>query len=428
MGLWLIIFFVFFLSIGVPIAVTLGITCLAAAVATGNIGSDVLVQKMFNVANTFELMAIPFFILAGNIMASGGVSKRLVDLAATLFGRFNGGLALVATLASTFFGAVSGSAPATTAAIGGVMLKPMVGKGYDKNFAGAVVAASGTIGLIIPPSLTMVLYGVSTNTSIGDLFMAGFIPGVIICVVLMTVEYVISVRRGYRGDEKPTWGAALHAFTSAFWALLMPVIILGGIYTGIFTPSESAAVSVVYGVIVGLFVYREISFRELPALILKSAKSTALIMYLMITAEVLGYVLVSEQIPQSIAGMILNISSNVNIVILIMIVILLFVGTFMNNSAAMVLLAPIFYPIILGLNVNPVFFGIIMVISLAIGHNTPPVGLCLFIACDIGNIKLEDLVKQIVPLVLAMIVVVVVLSFLPGVITFLPELLKAWNQ
>ncbi|MDR2390449.1 MAG: TRAP transporter large permease [Planctomycetota bacterium] len=428
MGLWLIIFFVFFLLIGVPIAVTLGITCLAAAVVTGNIGSEVLVQKMFNVANTFELMAIPFFILAGNIMASGGVSKRLVDLAATLFGRFNGGLALVATLASTFFGAVSGSAPATTAAIGGVMLKPMAEKGYDKNFAGAVVAASGTIGLIIPPSLTMVLYGVSTNTSIGDLFMAGFIPGVIICIALMTVEYAISVKRGYRGDEKPTWGAALHAFINAFWALLMPVIILGGIYTGVFTPSESAAVSVVYGVIVGLFIYREITFRELPALILKSAKSTALLMYLMITAEVLGYVLVSEQIPQSIAGMILNISSNANVVILIMIVILLFVGTFMNNSAAMVLLAPIFYPIILGLNVNPVFFGIIMVISLAIGHNTPPVGLCLFIACDIGNIKLEGLVKQIVPLVLTMIAVVIVLSFLPGVITFLPEVLKAWNQ
>lgn len=424
MGMWLVVFFVFFILMGVPIAVTLGVTCMAAVLITDAFPVNVLVQKMFNVANTFELMAIPFFILAGNIMASGGVSKRLVDLAATLFGRFSGGLALVATVACTFFGAVSGSAPATTAAIGGVMLKPMEAKGYDKNFAGAVVAASGTIGLIIPPSLTMVLYGVSTNTSIGDLFMAGFIPGVIICIALMIVEYVISVKRGYKGDEKPSWADAVHSFISAIWAILMPVIILGGIYMGIFTPTESAAVSVAYGLFVGLFVYREITFKDLYPLVLKSAKSTALLMYLMITAEVLGYVLVSENIPQAIASAILTISTNSHVVILIIIAILLFVGTFMNNSAAMVLLAPIFYPIIIELGVNPVFFGIIMVIGLAIGHNTPPVGLCLFIACDIGNIKLESLVKQVIPLVLTMVGVLVVLSFLPGLVTYLPELMR----
>lgn len=424
MGTWLVIFFLFFLLTGVPIAVTLGLACMAAVTVTGVFPVMDLVQKTFNVANTFELMAIPFFILAGNIMASGGVSKRLVALAAALFGRVNGGLALVATLASTFFGAVSGSAPATTAAIGGVMIKQMEDKGYSKTFAGAVVAASGTIGLIIPPSLTMVLYGVSTNTSIGDLFIAGFVPGIIICIALMIVEYVISVKRGYKGEEVVSFSGIVTAFVKAFWAILMPVIILGGIYAGIFTPTESAAVAVVYGLFVGLFIYREITFRDLYPMLLKSARSTALLMYLMITAEVLSYVLVSQQIPQTIAASILQVSTNANVVMLIMIVILLIVGTFLNNSAAMVLLAPIFYPIVVSLNIDPLFWGIIMVIALAIGHNTPPVGLCLFIACDIGGIKLEDLVKEIVPLVLTLIVVVVVLSFFPGLILWLPNLMK----
>lgn len=424
MSLWLVLFFVFFLVIGVPIAVALGLTCIFSALVTGAMGVEVLIQKTFNAGNSFALMAIPFFILAGNIMAVGGVSRRLVNLAGAMLGRVSGGLALVATLASTFFGAVSGSAPATTAAIGGVMVGPMVEKGYDKNFAGAVVAASGTIGLIIPPSLTMVLYGVSTGVSIGELFIAGVIPGIIICIVLMIVEYFISVRRGYKGEEPATLKTVSTYFRQAVFALFMPVIILGGIYAGIFTPTESAAVAVVYGLLVGIYIHKELRWRDVPDLILKSAKSTALVMYLMVTAEVLTYVLVSEQIPQTIAASILTISTNAVVVQLIMVFILLVVGTFLNNSAAMVLLAPIFYPIIMSLGVDPLFFGIIMVISLAIGHNTPPVGLCLFIACDIGNLKLEHLVKEIAPLVAALIVTVVVLNFFPDVILFLPKMMR----
>lgn len=424
MSVWLVIFFLFFLFIGVPIAVSLGLTCIFSVLVTGAFGVEVLIQKTFNAGNSFALMAIPFFILAGNIMAVGGVSRRLVNLAGAILGRMSGGLALVATLASTFFGAVSGSAPATTAAIGGVMVGPMVEKGYDKNFAGAVVAASGTIGLIIPPSLTMVLYGVSTGVSIGELFIAGVVPGLIICVVLMVVEYIISVRRGYKGDEAASFKTISTHFRQAIYALFMPVIILGGIYAGIFTPTESAAVAVIYGLVVGIYVHKELKWKEVPELMLKSAKSTALVMYLMVTAEVLTYVLVSEQIPQTIAASILNISTNAIVVQLIMVFILIVVGTFLNNSAAMVLLAPIFYPIIMSLGVDPLFFGIIMVISLAIGHNTPPVGLCLFIACDIGNLKLEHLVKEIAPLVAALIVTVVVLNFFPDVILFLPRMMR----
>lgn len=424
MSIYLLVFFIFFLVIGVPIAVALGLTCIFSVLVTGAFGVEVLIQKTFNAGNSFALMAIPFFILAGNIMAAGGVSRRLVNLAGALFGRMSGGLALVATLASTFFGAVSGSAPATTAAIGGVMLGPMGEKGYDKNFAGAVVAASGTIGLIIPPSLTMVLYGVTTGVSIGEMFIAGVIPGIIICIVLMVVEYFISLKRGYKGDEAASFKTVSRYFRESVFALFMPVIILGGIYAGIFTPTESAAVAVVYGLIVGIFIHKELSWKDVSKLILKSAKSTALVMYLMVTAEILSYVLVSEQIPQTIAASILNISTNAVVVQLIMVFILLVVGTFLNNSAAMVLLAPIFYPIIMSLGIDPLFFGIIMVISLAIGHNTPPVGLCLFIACDIGNLKLESLVKEIVPLVAALIATVVTLNFFPDVILFLPRLMR----
>jgi len=416
--------FIGFLLLGVPIIVALGLSCMVSVLITGAADISVLVQNMFNAGNSFALMAVPFFILAGNIMSEGGVSRRLVNLAGAFFGRMSGGLALVATVASTFFGALSGSAPATTAAIGGVMIKPMVEKGYDRNFAGAVVAASGTIGLIIPPSLTMVLYGVSTGVSIGGLFLGGIIPGIIMCIALMIVEYIISVKRGYRGEEKTSMKTILKYCREAVFAIFMPVLILGGIYAGIFTPTESAAVAVVYGLIVGLFIHREISFRDLPKLILKSAKSTALVMYLMVTAEVLSFILVSEQIPQNIASSILGFSNNAIVVQLIMVLILLIIGTFLNNTAAMVLMAPIFYPIITSLGIDPLFFGIIMVISLAIGHNTPPVGMCLFIACDIGNIKLEKLVKDVIPLVAAMIVVVVALNFFPEVILYLPNMMK----
>jgi C4-dicarboxylate transporter DctM subunit len=424
MGLTLLLFFAVLLFVGVPIAVALGLACMFAVGVTGVFPVQNLAQKMFNTSNSFSLMCIPFFILAGNIMASGGVSKRLVSLASAFFGRVSGGLAIVSTVSSAFFGAVSGSAPATTAAIGGVMMKPMIEKGYDKNFTGAALAASGIIGLIIPPSLTMVLYGVATNTSIGDMFIAGIVPGILICAMLSFIEYLISKKRGYKGQEKISGKEKLLAFKDALWAIFMPVIILGGIYAGIFTPTEAAAVSVVYGLVVGLFIYKEIQVQDLSKLILDAAKSTALIMYLMITADVLSYVLVSQQIPQQLAASILGITTSTPVIMILIIGILMVAGCFLNNSAAMVLLAPIFYPIVVSLGVHPVFFGVIMVITLAIGHVTPPVGLCLFIATDLGKLKFEELVKEVTPLIIALVIFVIALSFFPEIVLFLPNLMK----
>jgi C4-dicarboxylate transporter DctM subunit len=246
----------------------------------------------------------------------------------------------------------------------------------------------------------------------------------LICLTLCLIEYFISRKRGYKGEEKISLREKALAFKDAIWALLMPVIILGGIYAGIFTPTEAAAVSVVYGLVVGIFVYKEIKWRDLTKVILDAAKSTALIMYLMITADVLSYVLVNQQIPQKLAASILGMTSSVPVVLMLVIGILLVAGCFLNNSAAMVLLAPIFYPIVVSLGVDPVFFGIIMVIALAIGHVTPPVGLCLFIATDLGKLKFEELVKAVIPLIIALIIFVALLSFFPQVILFLPNLMK----
>jgi len=424
MGIIILGFFTLLLFLGVPIAVSLGLACLFAVGVTDIFPIQVLVQKMFNTSNSFSLMAIPFFVLAGNIMSSGGVSKRLVNFSASLFGHVAGGLAVVATTACTFFSAVSGSAPATTAAIGGVMLKPMAEKGYDKNFSGAVVAASGTLGLVIPPSLTMVLYGVATGVSIGDMFIAGIIPGILMAVVLIVVESVISRNRGYRGQGRTTNKEKMTALKESLWALLMPVIILGGIYSGVFTPTEAAAVSVIYGLIIGIFVYKEVKIKDLPKLVLDSANSTALIMYLMISADVLSYVLVSEQIPQSIAVSILGFSSNANIILLLIIALLIVFALFLNNSAAMVLFAPILFPIIVKVGIDPLFFGIIMTMTLAVSQCTPPVALCLFVACDLGKLKFEELVKEVTPLVIALFILVGVLSFLPQVVLFLPNLIR----
>ncbi|MBK5241485.1 TRAP transporter large permease [Clostridium sp.] len=421
MAITLFITFVVFLLIGVPISIALGLSSMVAVLVQGQMPVMVVVQKIFGGVSSFTLMAIPFFILAGNIMSEGGVSKRLVDLADAFLGRVTGGLALVATVASTFFGAISGSAPATTAAIGAVMVKPMQEKGYSKDFAAATVAASGTIGLLIPPSITMVLYGVTAGVSIGKLFLGGIIPGLLMCVALMGVEYYISKKNGYHGDSPVSVKAILEAFKKSILALIMPLIILGGIYGGIFTPTEAAVVAVVYGLLVGLFAYKQLNFKNIPKIVLDSAKGTAVIMYLVATAHIFSYILSSEQIPQKLAEAMLNISKEPTIVLFLIIICVLVAGTFLDNAVAMVLLTPIFYPIIMQIGIDPIFFGVIMVFALAIGQITPPVGLCLFIACNIADISIEKLTKAIIPHLVALIILLIILALFPDIILLIPN-------
>ncbi len=407
--------------LGVPIAIALGLSSMIALLFHSHVPIMVLVQKTYGGVDSFTLMAIPFFILAGNIMSFGGVSARLVALASCFFGRFSGGLAHVTTAACTFFGAISGSAPATTAAIGSVLIPPMKEKGYSKEFSAACAAASGTIGLLIPPSITMVLYGVVTGSSVGKLFLGGIIPGLLMSITLMIINYRLAKKNGY-GKEAPvgladTW----KAFNRASLALIMPLIILGGIYGGIFTPTEAAVVAVAYGLIVGVFIYRELDGAKVYQVVLNTAKSSAIIMFLVATAHCFSYLLASEQIPQALTDLMLSFTREPTILLILICISLLIVGTFLDNAVAVVLMTPIFFPVIESVGIDPVFFGVLLVFTLSIGQITPPVGLCLFVACNISDVKIEKLSVTVLPYLIALMVLMLLFIFFPQIVLFIPQ-------
>ena len=417
----LLVSFFVLLLIGVPISFSLSISSFLAVWLTG--GQVIsLVQKTFRAIDSFTLLAIPFFVFAGNVMARGGVSRRLTDMAATIVGRLPGGLAHVATLSSTFFGAISGSAPATTSAIGAIMVPEMQQHKYDKAFTAAVVAASGTIGLIIPPSNTMVMYGTLANASVGKMFIGGIGPGLLMTVVIIAINFVISKKRGYAGTEKPTWKAVGTAFKNGIWALLMPVIILGGIYSGLFTPTEAAAVAVFYGIIVSALVYRNLDWKSFKTILYDSAASTASILFLVANAHIFSYLLSAEMIPQKLAYFMTGLTTNPTAIMFMIMIVLLIAGCFLDNAVAVILLTPIFVTVVQALNIDICYFGVFLVFVLAIGQVTPPVGLCLFVACDIGKVTIESISKEVVPYIIGLVVVAVLLVFFPQIIMWLPSL------
>lgn len=414
MGTLLFGLLIILLLINVPIAVALGLSAMIVFMIQDSVPMMVIVQKMFNSLDSFPLMAIPFFILAGKLMETGGISKRLVDFANNLVGRFHGGLAIVSVLACMFFAAVSGSAAATTAAVGGILIPAMVQRGYDKDFSTALQAAGGTIGVMIPPSVPLVLFGVIAGVSIGDLFIAGIIPGIFVGITLIIVAYFISRKRGYGKEEKKPVKEILISFFKAILAILMPFIILGGIYGGVFTPTEASVVAVVYGLIVGLFIYREIKWKDLPDIFVSSAITSAVILFIISCASIFGILLTREQIPNDISAAMLSMTDNPIMILIIINIILLIVGTFMETAAAIVILAPILVPIASGAGIDLVHFGVIMVVNLAIGMITPPVGINLFVGANIANISLERVVKAIVPFLIMLIVDVFIISFMPS--------------
>ncbi|MDD3707478.1 MAG: TRAP transporter large permease [Aminobacterium sp.] len=414
----LILFFV----INVPIAIAIGLASVAAILFSGAIPPIVIVQKMFTAADSFPLMAVPFFILAGSLMEFGGISRRLVEFANSIVGRFSGGLAFVAIIASMFFGAISGAAVATVAAIGTILIPAMVRRGYDKPFATAVQATAGTLGVMIPPSIPMIIYGVLTGVSIGALFMGGILPGILVGCSLMFVAWLISRKKGYHGDEKPTLGRIWQTFKQAILALMMPVIILGGIYGGVFTPTEAAVVAVVYGFIVGFFIYKELHLSQLKNILVTTVMGTSMIMFIIATSSVFSWILTAEQVPQAVAEVILSISKNPVVILTLINILLLFLGTFMETVAAIIILVPVLLPVITQIGVDPLHFGIVLVVNLAIGMVTPPLGVCLFIGCSIADIKLEDITRAVWPFILIMVVDVLLLTYLPWISTVLPKL------
>ena len=393
--------FVVLLLLGVPIAVSLGAASLLAITLGSNISLVILPQKLMNGINGFPFMAIPLFLFAGNVMAEAKISEKLIALAALMVGKLPGGLAHVSTGASALFGAISGSAPATTAAIGGVMIPTMVQRGYKPEYAAAVVAASGALGLIIPPSLSMVIYGVLSGTSIGSLFMCGILPGILIATTLILFNYILAKRSGFVDTGNKTDKTPWEIVRESGLALIMPIIIMGGIYSGMFTPTESAGVACLYGVIVGVFIYRNLTFKSIGKLLMDTAESSAMVLFLMGMANLFSYIITAEQVPQLVERFILGFTSNPKVVMLLILALLLIVGTFLDNVAALVLLVPTLMNIVQAVNIDPIYFGVFTIIALAVGQFTPPVGLNLFVAAGIAKQRLEPVAYQCLPYILA---------------------------
>lgn len=405
--------------INVPIAIALAMAATIFFVFQSEMPFVAIFQRMFNSIDSFPLMAVPFFLLAGKLMESGGISRRLIHLAQVMLGRVRGGLALVSVISCAFFAALSGSAAATTAAVGAIMIPAMVKKGYDKNFSTAIQAAGGTIGVIIPPSVPLVLFGVTAGVSISDLFLAGIIPGIFVTFALLILVYIISIVQGYGGGEKYDFKEFFIALKDSILALMMPVIILGGIYSGLFTATEAALVAVVYGLIVGVFIYREITLKDLYHIFSSATVMSASILFIISGASVFAYYLTRERIPAQITEALLSVTDNWIIALLIINLILLIVGTFMETAAAILILTPILAPVATALGLDLVHFGIIMIVNLAIGYITPPVGLNLFVANKIAGTRLEGVMRAIIPFILVMIVCVLVISFVPALSLFL---------
>ena len=407
-----------------PIGFSLMISSILVMVLTGT-GLEMVPKRLFTSCDSFAFMAVPFFILAGTLMSQGGISRRLCNFINSVLGRFPGGLGLVSVVACMFFAAISGSSAATTAAIGGMMIPEMVKRKYDKDFSAAINAAGGTIGVIIPPSIPFVTYGVLTGCSISTLFMAGFMPGVLMGLALMVVVVIISMKKGYKDTTKFSGREILKFFWDALLAMLMPVIVLGGIYTGWFTPTEAAVVAVMYGVVVGMFVYRNITPKSLMKILRDASASTAQVMILICAASLYGYVLTAHRIPDAIATFILGLSSNKWVILLLINLLLLVVGTFLDTTAAIIILVPILFPIINTIGVDPIHFGMILCVNLAVGFVTPPFGTCLFVACGVADTSLGAITKKILPFIAALLVVVALVTICEPISLFLPKLLGA---
>lgn len=413
------------LLIGVPIAIALGVSALIAIYFGTTLPLSIITQKAFTSLDSFPLLAIPFFMLAGILMGKGGVSKRLLAFASALVGWMTGGLGMVTIVACMFFAAISGSGPATVAAIGGFMIPAMVARKYDGGFASAVAAAAGSIGVIIPPSIPFVLYGVIGGVSVGSMFLAGIIPGLIIGVGLLITAYIISKKRGYKpepGESTFKFKDVLTTFWDAKWALLIPVIILGGIYGGIFSPTEAAVVAVVYAIIIGKFVYKELSWHGLyesfrQAIVINS--TTMIIIGLSVS---FAYFMTIEQIPGEISDYLTALSSNPLVILLAINLLLLVVGMFIDTISALVVLTPILLPIVVTVGVDPIHFGVILVANLAIGFVTPPLGVNLFVASSVGGVRFEKIAFAVIPFLLSMIVCLLIITFIPALSLWLPGL------
>jgi C4-dicarboxylate transporter, DctM subunit len=421
--LWILgISFVTFLILGIPIAFVLGLTSFVALLYSGNIPLLLMPKEMFSGTDSFPLLAVPFFMLAGNLMNAGGITKRLINFCNILLGYVRGGLALVNIVASMFFAGITGAAAADASAIGSILIPAMTEEKYDRDFSAAVTAAASTMGPIIPPSIPMIIFGAIAELSVGALFLAGVIPGVMIGLSFMGVAYVISRRRHYPKEKVKSVKDFFIGLKDALLALLMPAIIMGGILGGIFTPTEAAVVAVVYAFIVSFFIYREIRWKDLPKVLIDSVVTTSILMLVIANSAIFGWILANQQVPQAVAQIFLSISNNKWVILLLLNIFLLFVGTFMETTASLIILTPILFPLAVKVGIDPIHFGLVMVLNLVIGLITPPLGVCLFIACSIAKITLEQIVKAILPFLIAAIAILFIVTYIPQLSLWIPQM------
>ncbi|PMR69136.1 TRAP transporter large permease [Halomonas heilongjiangensis] len=414
--------FLVLLVVGLPIAFALGIASLVYLLLEG-ISLTIVPQRMYAGIDTFVLLCIPGFVLAGNLMNVGNITEHIIRFSNALLGHIRGGLGLANVGGSMIFGGISGTAVADSASIGSVMIPGMARSGYDKPFAAAVTAASSTVGPIIPPSVPMIIAGSLSGVSVGRMFLAGAVPGLLLGLAMMITVYILAVRRGYPRGERATFLELLREGRTAFWALLMTVIILYGIIGGFFTPTEASIVASLYALVVGMYIYKGLSWRKLPGILSDTVLTSSALLLLVGLANLFGWILTSEQVPQMIAALILSISENPLIVILILNLILLFVGAFMETIAALIILFPALLGVATGVGLDPVHFAVMAVLNLMIGLTTPPVGVCLFVVSGIGKLPMLTVARAIVPFLVCNIAVLLLVSYVPAVSLWLPTLI-----
>ncbi|NWF91845.1 MAG: TRAP transporter large permease [Syntrophaceae bacterium] len=420
----ILVVFAICIVLSVPIAFSLGISAFTSLLSWGRIPLKLVVQRMFTGVDSFPLMAIPFFMLAGELMNTGGILRGLFRFSDALVGHIRGGLGHVNVVASMFFAGITGSAVADTAALGPMEIGMMKEAGYDVDYSAAITAASATVGPIIPPSIPMVIYAVAAgNVSIAGLFLSGAIPGILIGIGLMAYNYITSLRRNYPRRTTPIGlRGFILIFMRAIPVLMMPIIILGGILSGIFTPTEASAIAVGYAFLVGFFVIRQLDLKGLFQALLRAGISTGVVLFVVATANIFSWILATQQVPQLVSGFLLSISDNPLVFLLLVNIFLLFVGCFMDTAAALIILVPIFAPIASQLGIHPLHFGLIFSLNLIIGLATPPVGLCLFVVCGIGKISLERVSKAIWPFILIEVGVLFLVTYVPAIPMALPKL------
>jgi C4-dicarboxylate transporter DctM subunit len=417
MGAILFGLFALFLILGVPIAFVLALASVGAIIYT-DYPIVVLSQRLFTSLDSFPLMAIPLFMLAGSIMSHGGITKRIIDFALSIVGNIKGSLSHVVSMSGVIMGGISGSGVADAAALGSIMVPEMKRRKYDLGFSAALVAASGSIGLIIPPSIALIIYGVTTQASIGDLFLAGIIPGLLIALGFFLYSFYVAKKHNYPKEGEFSASRIWKNFKSAIFALLMPIIIIVGIRGGIFTATEGGAIIAVYALVVSMFVYKELKVKDLPKIFFEASISTAVISIIIAATSLFSWLLSSQQIPQKITTALLGISDNPIIILLIINLLLLIVGMFLDSSPAIMLLAPILAPVAASVGVDPVQFGLVMVINLTIGLLTPPVGTAMYVSSNISGVPILQLSKSLIPFWLIMITVLLLITFVPGLTTF----------